>query len=128
MVVSSPPGGRIRPRERENWTVNWLHKLRLRSLAVVLGLALGALAVIGWLSVPVLPALGVALITAAALVNTMASRLADATCAGCGRDLAGSVAGTYGVICPDCGSINQHIDERRLAEAPEASTDDSPSA
>lgn len=97
--------------------MNWIHKLRLRALAVVLGLTLGALAVVGWLSVPVLPALGVALITAAAVVNSMASRLAQPTCAGCGRDLSGSQAGTYGVICPDCGSINQHIDAARLARS-----------
>jgi predicted RNA-binding Zn-ribbon protein involved in translation (DUF1610 family) len=92
-----------------------MHRLRLRALAVVLGLVLGALAVVGWMSVPVLPALGVALVTAAALVHTMSSRLSLPTCAGCGKDLTGNSPGAYGVICPDCGTINQHIGEPRRA-------------
>ena len=95
--------------------MNWLHKLRLRAFAVLVASLVGALAVVGWLSVPVLPALGVALVTAAAVVNQMASRLALPTCAGCGIDLTQAPAGTHGVICPDCGTINQHFDESRLA-------------
>lgn len=95
--------------------MNWLHKLRLRAFGVVVASVLGALAVVGWLSVPVLPALGVALVTAAAVVNTMANRLAMPTCAGCGTDLARTPAGTHGVICHKCGTINQHFDESRLA-------------
>jgi phage FluMu protein Com len=105
------------PREGDRLSMDWLHKLRLRAFAVVLGSVLGAVAIVGWLSVPVLPALGVALITAAALVNTMASRLSVPTCAGCAKDLSKLHAGTYGVICPDCGTINQHFDEVRLAKA-----------
>ncbi len=95
--------------------MNWLHKLRLRAFGVVVASILGALAVVGWLSVPVLPALGVAIVTAAAVVNTMANRLAMPTCAGCGTDLAKTPAGTHGVICHECGTINQHFDESRLA-------------
>lgn len=95
--------------------MNWLHKLRLRAFAVLVASVFGALAVVGWLSVPVLPALGVAIVTAAAVVNTMASRLAMPTCAGCGTDLTKTPAGTHGVICHDCGTINQHFDESRLA-------------
>lgn len=95
--------------------MNWLHKLRLRAFAVLVASIFGALAVVGWLSVPVLPALGVAIITAAAVVNTMASRLAMPTCSGCGNDLSQAPAGTHGVICYDCGTINQHFDESRLA-------------
>lgn len=95
--------------------MGWLHKLRLRAFAVLVASIFGALAVVGWLSVPVLPALGVAIITAAAVVNSMASRLAMPTCAGCGADLTSTPAGTHGVICQDCGTINQHFDESRLA-------------
>lgn len=95
--------------------MNWLHKLRLRAFAVVVASLVGALAVVGWLSVPVLPALGVALVTAAAVVNTMASRLAMPTCAGCGIDLTQTPADAHGVTCPDCGTINQHFNESRLA-------------
>lgn len=94
------PGGAV---------VSWMHRLRLRALAVVVGLVLGAFAVVGWMSVPALPALGVALVTAAAVVHTMSSKLSLPTCAGCGTDLTGQGAGAYGVVCPDCGTINQHI-------------------
>lgn len=95
--------------------MSWMHRLRLRALAVVLGLVLAALAVVGWMSVPALPALGVALVTAAAVVHTMSSKLSLPTCAGCGKDLTGKGAGAYGVICPDCGTINQHIRDARHA-------------
>jgi len=100
----------------EGWhPMNWLHKLRLRAFAVLVASVFGALAVVGWLSVPVLPALGVAIITAAAVVNSMASRLALPTCAGCGIDLTQTPADAHGVTCPDCGTINQHFNESRLA-------------
>lgn len=95
--------------------MSWIHRLRLRAFAVLVGSLLAALAVIGWMSAPVLPALGVALLTAAAVVNTMAARFGDAPCAGCGRNLAGSASSNYGAICPDCGTINQQIDAVRLA-------------
>ncbi len=89
--------------------MSWMHRLRLRALAVVLGSVFGALAVIGWMSVPVLPALGVALVTAAAVVHAMSSKLSQPTCAGCGKDLTGGGASAYGPICPDCGTVNQQI-------------------
>ena len=98
--------------------MSWVHRLRLRALMVLIGSLLGAAAVIGWMSAPALPALGVALITAAAVVNKMAARAGEAPCAGCGRDLAGSASSNYGAICPACGTINQQHDAARLAARP----------
>ncbi|TVQ62395.1 MAG: hypothetical protein EA378_05615 [Phycisphaerales bacterium] len=85
----------------------WFRRIRLRVLAVATGVALAAFALVGWASLPAWPVIGVAVAAVAVAVNTIGSRLAHSTCLGCGRDLAGLPAGTYGVACPDCGTINQ---------------------
>jgi len=83
----------------------WMQKLRLRVLAMIVALILLVLGVVGMLSVPVLPAVGVALTIAVTVVNTMASRL-SATCAGCGQSIAKVPAGTHGIACGNCGAVN----------------------
>ncbi len=85
----------------------WFRRVRLRVLAVATGVALAAFALVGWASLPAWPVIGVAVAAVAVAVNTIGSRLAHSTCLGCGGDLAGLPAGTYGVACPDCGTINQ---------------------
>ena len=85
----------------------FLSKLRLRVFAVLAGLITAAIATLSLTALPAVPVIGVALITAAALVNGMTSRLAHPTCIGCGRDITEVAAGTYGVICPDCGAFTQ---------------------
>ena len=84
-------------------------KLRLRLLAVLLGTATAVVATLSLTAWPALPVVGVAVLTAAALVNTLTSRLATPICASCGESLAGQPKGVYGAICPSCGAVNQHV-------------------
>jgi len=84
----------------------WLAKLRLRVFAILVALVLGVIGVVGMFSVPVWPALGVALVAAVAAVNTMTAKLSATVCAGCGQDISSSPAGTYGITCAACGTIN----------------------
>jgi hypothetical protein len=99
--------------------MNFLLKLRLRVVAVLIALGLGAAALIGWAAWPVVPVVGVALMTAVALVNTITHKLSPACCQGCGKSLAGLPAGAYGAVCPGCGAVNTQVPaaERRAAGA-----------
>ncbi|MFK7758503.1 MAG: hypothetical protein AB8C13_01000 [Phycisphaerales bacterium] len=85
----------------------WLQKLRLRVFALLVGLTIAVITVVGMLSVPVLPAIGVALVAAVTMVNSMTTKLSAITCSGCGNDLTQIPAYTYGIICPNCGSTTQ---------------------
>ena len=87
--------------------MSWMHRVRMRALGWAVGLMLAGFGVAAAFTLPVLPVLGVAVAAAAVLVNQMAFRLIHPTCYGCGRDIAKISAGTYGVECPDCGSITQ---------------------
>ena len=84
----------------------WMQKLRLRVFALLAGLALLVVTVVGVFAVPVLPAIGVAVGIALTMVNSMTSRLEHMTCSGCGSDIAQVPAGTHGIPCPKCGTIN----------------------
>ena len=84
----------------------WMQKLRLRVFALLAGLALLVVTVVGVFAVPVLPAIGVAVTIALTMVNSMASRLEHMTCTGCGQDIAQLPAGTHGIACDKCGTIN----------------------
>jgi hypothetical protein len=97
--------------------VNWFHKIRLRVLAVVLAVILAAIGVAAWAALPVLPVFGVALITVAAVVNQMTTRLSTAVCYQCGGDLNADNPGVYGVICQGCGAVNQVVPGRGPAVA-----------
>ena len=87
----------------------WFKRVRLRAMAIVIGVALAAIATIALTAMPAWPVVGVAFAAAAVCVNSMASRLnvAAPTCLDCGARLDGQAPGTYGVICQQCGSINQ---------------------
>lgn len=96
--------------------VTWIHKVRLRVLAVLVGMGLAVLAVTSWTAIPALPVIGVAVAFAAAAVNKVSSRLNHPTCWSCGIDLAGTPVGAHGSICPDCGAVNELApEEDRLA-------------
>lgn len=97
--------------------MDWLHKIRLRVLGVVVALGFFAFGLIAWAAWPVMPVVGVAIITAVAFVNSMTAKMIVPTCAGCGTDLTGQVAGAYGVVCPDCGTFSENLphDDRRNA-------------
>lgn len=85
----------------------WMHRIRMRTLAFVVGVVIAGFGVAAAFTLPLIPVLGFAVAAAAVVVNQMASRLSHPTCYGCGRDIVGLDAGAYGVECPDCGAITQ---------------------
>lgn len=87
--------------------MTWMHRIRMRTLAFVVGLVIAGFGVAAAFTLPLLPVLGVAVAAAAVMVNQMAFRLVHPTCYGCGRDIAALASGSYGVECPDCGAITQ---------------------
>jgi len=86
--------------------MQWMAKLRLRVLAFVLGLVLAVIGILSLWAVPVWSVLGVAVAAAAVAVNSMTAKLSHPTCYACGLDLSETVAGDYGVACPQCGAVN----------------------
>lgn len=84
----------------------WMHRLRLRVFAVLVGSVLAVLAVLSLVSWPAWSVVSVAFITVAAVVHKMTGKLRATTCAGCGGDLTGLAAGEHGFTCPDCGAVN----------------------
>lgn len=86
--------------------MTWMHKLRLRVLTVAVALALLVLGAISLTAIPAWPVVGVAVACFAMAVNSMAARLGQATCFGCGHDIGGQAAGPHGVTCRNCGSLN----------------------
>ena len=103
--------------------VNWFQRIRLRVFAVLVAAVLAVIGVLSWATLPAWPVVGVAIITVAAVVNSMTTRLSDAVCYQCGDTLKTTETGCYGVICEGCGAINQTFpqdDARRLASAEDA--------
>jgi hypothetical protein len=82
----------------------WLQKLRLKVFALLVALTIAVITVVGMLSVPVLPAIGVALVAAVTMVNSMTTKLSAITCTGCGQNLSSTPANTYGITCQKCGT------------------------
>lgn len=87
----------------------WFGKLRRHAAAWVITIAALAVATISIAGLPAWPVVLGAVAVAATVVNTIAARLHTdkLTCLTCAEDLTNQAAGTYGVICPKCGSINQ---------------------
>lgn len=83
-----------------------LDVLRLRAFGVLIALCLAVVGVVSWLAVPLLPAIGVAVATAAFVLNGFGTRAITA-CHGCGKDLRHLDSGTHGLMCPDCGTVCQ---------------------
>lgn len=102
----------------------WMQRLRLRVFALLVALVLLVFGVVGMLSVPVLPALGVAITIAVTVVNTMTSRLSHITCTGCGGNLEHAPAGTHGIACAKCGTVNHPFNTGEGAYAFDLSDDD----
>lgn len=86
--------------------MHFLHTIRMRVLTVLLALALASWIAISLIALPAWPVVGVAIITAAAAVNQLTAKLGTAVCGGCGKDLAGTGLGAYGMECPHCGRLN----------------------
>ena len=86
--------------------MQWMLKLRLRVFALMVALTILVITVVGMLAVPVLPAVGAAIAIAVTVVNSMTARLNVMTCAGCGIHIDQLPAGTHGIACGGCGTIN----------------------
>lgn len=87
--------------------MTWMHRLRLKVLAIALGVALTAIALISLTTIPAWPIVGVAFAAAAVVVNQMSSRLSGTICHGCGTDIAG-VPG---------GAVRRDVPELRAPDA-----------
>jgi hypothetical protein len=108
--------------------VNWFQRIRLRVLAVVLAGTLAVIGILAWATVPAWPVVGVAIITVAAVVNSMTTRLAMPVCYQCGSALNPDVTGCYGVLCEGCGAVNEVVpsaDRQSPRFAASGRTDDS---
>jgi predicted RNA-binding Zn-ribbon protein involved in translation (DUF1610 family) len=92
--------------------MTWMHKIRLRALALVVAIALVAIGAISLAALPTWPVVGAAVATVALALNSMTSRLSQPTCWGCGESIAKMPSGEYGVICPNCGAITQGRDNQ----------------
>lgn len=107
--------------------IAFLHKIRLRSFAIIFGLALAVIGAVSLASAPVWPFIAGAVAIACVAVNSLASRLTHTVCIGCGTDLSHQPVGQYGAVCPSCGTIAQpaKIDGQRLVDAaPDEASDD----
>jgi tRNA(Ile2) C34 agmatinyltransferase TiaS len=86
--------------------LTFLHKLRLRVLAILVGSGLAVFGLLSLVSWPALPVIGVAVITVAAVVHRVTYKLSSPLCHACGHDLTGQPDSSIGLICPDCGAVN----------------------
>lgn len=84
-----------------------MHTARLRALAVLVGIGLGAFAIVSFAAAPIWPVIGVAVATAVVALNGITARLSTPTCWGCGHDLSGVAVGEHGATCPSCGSVSE---------------------
>jgi len=78
-------------------------------LWVVVVIGLTAVGLISMTTIPAWPVVGVAVATAAILLNTVTRSLSTTTCLGCGGSLQGLPDGTHGRICPGCGAVNERL-------------------
>lgn len=104
--------------------MTWLHRIRLRAFAIIVGLVLASLALVSVWTVPAWPVVGVAIAAVAVTVNSLGSRLSKPTCLACGHDLSDAPSGSYGRVCDKCGSIHA-AEYARVAILP-TTLDDSP--
>ncbi|MBS0198216.1 MAG: hypothetical protein JSR77_15795 [Planctomycetes bacterium] len=90
--------------------MTWLYKTWLRILALLLGATLTVIALVSLAAAPVWPVLGVTM-AAVALVwkGAIAPRITHASCLQCGESVKGLPHGQYGVICGNCGAINEQL-------------------
>src|SRR5947207_1061918 len=77
--------------------MTWMHKVRLRVFALMLGTVLAAIATASLTTVPVWPVVGVAVAAVAWGISKMTIRLKQPVCWGCGGDLSQQAAGSDGV-------------------------------
>jgi len=98
-----------------------MHRLRLRALAILVGIGLTALALISLTTMPAWPIVGVAVATLAVCVHSLAYRVNPATCLGCGQSVADEPPGEHGRICRSCGTIAQSMPRHFASDLPHES-------
>jgi hypothetical protein len=91
----------------------WLQRLRLKVLAIVVGVTLTAIALVSLASFPAWPVAGFAVATVVVALNRLTVRLAEPVCWVCGGDLSSEPVGTHGRTCRTCGAVNQSLARRR---------------
>jgi hypothetical protein len=101
-------------------TRNFMERIRLKAMAVVLAVIVAAVGVIAWSTIPAWPVIGVGVAVVAVALNAIGSRLERAVCYSCGQSLDGQPVGERGSICPGCGSINQPFLAKRESESKQA--------
>lgn len=93
---------------RHDAPIPWRTKLKLRAWVFVIGVPLAVVGVISvspaWMT---LPLVGVAVAAVTVTVNKVGARLAQRTCWTCGADLHNEHPAEHGIVCPDCGALNQ---------------------
>lgn len=87
--------------------LNWMSKIRLRALALALGIAVFTLGVISLTTIPAWPIVGVAVACVAVGLNRIAARLDQPVCLTCGTDISALPTGHHGRVCPTCGAVDQ---------------------
>jgi predicted RNA-binding Zn-ribbon protein involved in translation (DUF1610 family) len=97
--------------------MTWMHKVRLRVLALLVATTVAAVGLVSFAALPVWPVVGVAVATIALVVNTMTAKMNQPVCWGCGKSIANQPSGGYGVICPDCGALSQISRTKATSEA-----------
>lgn len=90
-------------------TRNFMERIRLKAMAVVLAVIVAAVGVIAWSTIPAWPVIGVGVAVVAVALNSIGSRLEKSVCYGCGQSMSGQPIGERGSICPACGTINQPL-------------------
>lgn len=90
-------------------TRNFMERIRLKAMAVVLAVIVAAVGVIAWSTIPAWPVIGVGVAVVAVALNSIGSRLEKSVCYGCGQSMSGQPIGERGSICPNCGTINQPL-------------------
>lgn len=96
--------------------MTFLHILRRRVLWTVVCVAAATLAVVSWTALPALPIVAGGVAAIALAVNTLAARLRQDACLGCGESIAGRPHGEHGIICPSCGhlSSDMHLNDESV--------------
>ena len=83
-----------------------LETVRSRVGWTVAGVLATTVAVVVWTTLPAWPVVGVAVATAVLVVNTLANRVKQDACWGCGQSVAGLPRSEHGVVCRGCGTIS----------------------
>ncbi|MDX2115103.1 MAG: hypothetical protein SFZ24_05705 [Planctomycetota bacterium] len=87
----------------------WVHKIRLRLIVFVIGIPLAAFGAISlgpaWMALPIV---GVAVAAMTMTVSKLTQRLGEGVCLTCGQSIRDIPPLEHGVVCPSCGSLNQH--------------------